>query len=133
MFDAKLVRSKNSAVVTDANISHLCKQKAGLFSDGLFGRRCSKIRLKLKNLLFLKCSYLQFLSSCFLHLLTHSNCRWWICEVTEWESTFSINKIECIYFSYLLDWQETKYELCPDLLFNWLKWTYISIISEGLS
>lgn len=133
MFDAKLVRSKNSAVVTDANISHLCKQKAGLFSDGLFGRCCSKIRLKLKNLLFLKCSYLQFLSSCLLHLLTHSNCRWWICEVTEWESTFSINKIECVYFSYLLDWQETKYKLCPDLLFNRLKWTYISIISEGLS
>jgi len=91
MFDAKLVRSKNSAVVTDANISHLCKQKACLFSDGLFGRCCSKIRLKLKNLLFLKCSYLQFLTSCLLHLLTHSNCRWWICEVTEWESTFSIN------------------------------------------
>jgi len=92
MFDAKLVRSKNSAVVRDVNISHLCKQEAGLFSDCLFGRCCSKIRLKFKNLLFLKCSYLKFLSSCFLHLLTHSNCRWRICEVTEWESKFSIDK-----------------------------------------
>lgn len=72
-----------------------------MLSDGLLSRCCSEIWLKFKNLLFLKCSYLQFLSFCLFHLLTHSNCRWRICEVTEHENTHCIKQCMACLFKLL--------------------------------